>query len=75
MENQLDIEIIKKFFKDRSINIPNITKREKLKLKFLETENSKNFKYFNELFESNVERVGINNTEESFLFSLLYRAG
>lgn len=72
MENQLDIEIIKQFFKDRSINVPSIIKREKIKLKFLETENSKNFKYFNEIFEDNVERVGIDNVEESFLFSILY---
>jgi len=72
MENQLDIEIIKQFFKDRSINVPSIIKREKIKLKFLETENSKNFKYFNEIFENNVERVGIDNVEESFLFSILY---
>jgi len=72
MENQLDIEIIKQFFKDRSINVPSIIKRERIKLKFLETENSKNFKYFNEIFEDNVERVGIDNVEESFLFSILY---
>lgn len=72
MENQLDIDIIKRFFKDRSISVPDITRKEKIKLKFLETENSKNFKYFNEIFKNNVERVGINNLSESFLFSILY---
>ena len=47
MENQLDIEIIKIFFKNRTIFVPNIIKKEKIKLKFLEIENSKkNFKYF-----------------------------
>ena len=72
MEHQLDIEIIKNFFKDRSIIVPDITRKEKIKLKFLETENSKNFKYFNELFNDNIDRVGVNNYEESFLFSILY---
>ena len=72
MEHQLDIEIIKNFFKDRSVTVPDISRKEKIKLKFLETENSKNFKYFNELFKDNIDRVGINNYEESFLFSILY---
>jgi hypothetical protein len=72
MEHQLDIEIIKNFFKDRSVVVPDISRKEKIKLKFLETENSKNFKYFNELFNDNIDRVGIINYEESFLFSILY---
>ena len=72
MENQLDIEIIRNFFKDRTIFVPNIIKKEKIKLKFLEIENSKNFKYFSNIFESNIDRVGINNFDESFVFSILY---
>ena len=72
MENQLDIEIIKNFFKDRSIFVPNIVIKEKIKLKFLEIENSKNFKYFRDIFENNIDRIGIDNFSESFLFSILY---
>lgn len=73
MENQIDIcKIISYFDKSNSFEIFEKNDSEKIEYNFLEKYNSNNFKKFNNFFKGNVDRVGINKSENCIFFTILY---
>jgi hypothetical protein len=77
MENQINLQDILNFLVNtkstKKFNLPCIN--EVLDLNYLEFYNSKNFNYFNDIFNDHVDRIGIslnNKKHNSLYFSILY---
>ena len=73
MEFQLDIQTIIKFLNNNEVEIDNIYSKENINQKYLEHYNSKHFCKFNNYFDGNVDRVGINTkVDDSLYFTIFY---
>ena len=75
MENQLDLNIIIKFLNNNINEIRTIPNNEKLQYEYLDFYNSKYFSKFNNIFKSNIDRVGIhknNINNNSLYFTVLF---
>ena len=73
MERQLDLQTIIKFLSNNEVEINDIYSKENINQKYLEHYNSKHFCKFNNYFDGNVDRIGINTkVDDSLYFTIFY---